>query len=95
MMLAEAANAAGVGGAALMGRPTCAALPEAMRSGRGVASLGCIGNRVYTEMSDDEQYYVLPGSHVQAVVEKLASIVHANAELEKYHRSRKEQLAVH
>jgi uncharacterized protein (DUF169 family) len=93
MLLAEAANAAGVGGAALMGRPTCAALPEAMRSGRGVASLGCIGNRVYTEMNDDEQYYVLPGSQLHAVAEKLAGIVRANSELEKYHKARKEKLS--
>jgi uncharacterized protein (DUF169 family) len=80
MLLAEAAGAAG-----LMGRPTCAALPQAMKTGQGVASLGCIGNRVYTGLSDDELYFALPGSRVQAVTEKLATIVHANSELEKYH----------
>ena len=89
MLLEEAAQAAGVGsGAALMGRPTCAALPAAMQSQRGVASLGCIGNRVYTEMADDELYYALPGKHLAAVVAKLAAIVNANRELEKYHRAR-------
>ncbi len=89
MLLDEAAQAAGVGSnGALMGRPTCAALPAAMRDGRGVASLGCIGNRVYTGLRDDELYYALPGRHVAAVVEKLAAIVHANRELEKYHRNR-------
>src|SRR5262245_51903552 len=47
MLLGEAALAAGVGGGSeLMGRPTCAALPAAMGNGHGVASLGCIGNRV-------------------------------------------------
>ncbi len=89
MLLEEAALAAGVGGgAALMGRPTCAALPAAMHSGRGVASLGCIGNRVYTGLADDQLYYVLPGMHLPAVVDKLAVIVTANRELEKYHRAR-------
>lgn len=89
MLLQEAAQAAGVGGnAAMMGRPTCAALPEALRTGRGVASVGCIGNRVYTEMEDDELYHVLPGKHLAAVVQKLALLVHANQELEKYHRAR-------
>jgi len=65
MLLSEAAQAAGVGGGGLMGRPTCAALPEAMRTGRGMASLGCIGNRVYTELGDDDLYYALPqpGEH--------------------------------
>jgi uncharacterized protein (DUF169 family) len=90
MLVEEAAQAAGVGGAAsVMGRPTCAALPQAMGSGRGVASLGCIGNRVYTELADDQLYYALPGAHLAAVVEKLAGIVNANLELEKYHRARK------
>ena len=88
MLLEEAAQAADVGGAGLMGRPTCAALPAAMQSQRGVASLGCIGNRVYTDMADDELYYVLPGKRLAAVVQKLAEIVNANCELEKYHRAR-------
>src|SRR5262245_43441462 len=64
MLLEEAAQAAGASsGAGLMGRPTCAALPVAMQSERAVASLGCIGNRVYTELADDELYYVVPGKH--------------------------------
>ena len=89
MLLEEAAGAAGVGSsAAMMGRPTCAALPTALKSQRGVASLGCIGNRVYTDMADDELVYALPGKHLAAVVEKLAGIVHANQELMKYHRGR-------
>src|SRR5438128_1936057 len=68
MLLQEAAQAAGVGGTApLMGRPTCAAIPLAMRSQAGVSSLGCIGNRVYTALPDDEFYYALPGKHLAAV----------------------------
>jgi uncharacterized protein (DUF169 family) len=89
MLLAEAAQAAGVGGPGLMGRPTCAALPQAMQTGQGVASLGCVGNRVYTEMGDDEMYYALPGAKVSAVAEKLATIVSANRELKKYHEARR------
>ncbi|MCI0461763.1 MAG: DUF169 domain-containing protein [Gemmataceae bacterium] len=92
MLLEEAAQAAGVGGSStLMGRPTCAALAAAMSSGRAVASLGCIGNRVYTDLGDDELYFAVPGKHLSAVVEKLAGIVHANSELEKYHRHRKSE----
>jgi uncharacterized protein (DUF169 family) len=72
----------------VLGRPTCAAVPLAQRTQRSVASLGCIGNRVYTELGDDEFYYVLPGKHLAAVTDKLATIVNANAELEKYHRAR-------
>ena len=92
MLLAEAAHAASVGPeSGLMGRPTCAAIPEVLRTGRSAASLGCIGNRVYTGLTDDELYLALPGSQAGPVAEKLAAIIHANSELENYHRARKEQ----
>jgi uncharacterized protein (DUF169 family) len=89
MLLAEAAQAAGVGAdSGLMGRPTCAAIPEVLRTRRSAASVGCIGNRVYTGLADDELYFALPGKQVGAVLEKLAVIVQANRELESYHRAR-------
>jgi uncharacterized protein (DUF169 family) len=89
MLLAEAAQAAGVSGAGpTMGRPTCAVLPEAINAGRTSASFGCIGNRVYTGAADDEAYFAIPGSQLAAVERKLATIVRANEELEKFHRAR-------
>jgi uncharacterized protein (DUF169 family) len=89
MLLAEAAQAAGAGSAGpTLGRPTCAVLPEAINSGRTAASLGCVGNRVYTGARDDEAYLAIPGPQLRAVEEKLAVIVHANQELEKFHRAR-------
>jgi uncharacterized protein (DUF169 family) len=89
MILAEAAAAAGVGTApAVMGRPTCAAMAEVMRTDRATVSLGCIGNRVYTELSDDELYFVLPGRHANAVAAKLETLVEANRQLEAFHRAR-------
>jgi uncharacterized protein (DUF169 family) len=94
MQLAEAADAAGVGAASgLMGRPTCAAIPEAQRARRPVASLGCIGNRVYNDLADDELYFALPGEQVGAVTEKLAAIVRANQALNDYHRARRQAAA--
>jgi uncharacterized protein (DUF169 family) len=92
MLLTEAAQAAGAGTEApLMGRPTCAAVPTVLQTRRGAASLGCIGNRVYTEMADDELYFALPGGQLGRVVDKLATIVNANRELESYHRARLSQ----
>ena len=89
MLLAEAAQAAGVAGTgATLGRPTCAVLPEAINSTRTAASFGCIGNRVYTGAGDNEAYFAIPGSQLAAVEEKLAVIVRANQELEKFHRAR-------
>ena len=88
MILAEAATAAGVDGGPTMGRPTCAAIPEVMQESRFVTNLGCIGNRVYTELADEELYVILPGSQVDAIQEKLAAIVSANGVLEEFHGGR-------
>jgi uncharacterized protein (DUF169 family) len=89
MLLAEAAQAAGVAGdRATMGRPSCAVLPEAINSTRTAASFGCIGNRVYTGAGDNDAYFAIPGPRLRSVEEKLAMIVHANQELEKFHRGR-------
>ena len=89
MLLNEAAQAAGIDPVAeLRGRPTCAAIPEALAARRGVASLGCIGNRVYTGLADDELYFAIPGKLLDRVIEKLATVVEANRQLENYHRAR-------
>ncbi len=89
MLLAEAAQAAGVaGGGATMGRPTCAVLPESLQSGKTATSFGCVGNRVYTGLGDDEGYYAIPGAKVAEVASRLAVITEANRQLEKFHRAR-------
>jgi uncharacterized protein (DUF169 family) len=89
MLLAEAAQSAGVaGGTPTMGRPTCAVIPEAINAARTSASFGCIGNRVYTGLGDDEAYFAIPGVALDAIEARLRVIVHANAELEKFHRAR-------
>lgn len=89
MVLAEAAQAAGIAsGGATLGRPTCAVLPQAIQAGQAVSSFGCIGNRVYTGLGDDEGYYAIPGSKIDEVVEKLAVMVEANRQLGHFHRGR-------
>jgi uncharacterized protein (DUF169 family) len=89
MLLAEAAQSAGMAGAGpAMGRPTCAAIPEAINSARTSASFGCVGNRVYTGADQTEAYFAIPGERLGAVEEHLAVIVHANRELERFHRAR-------
>lgn len=89
MLLAEAAQSAGVSGESpALGRPTCAVLPQAMLSGHTVLSLGCVGNRVYTGLGDSEGYYAIPGTVLTVLVERLAVIVEANRQLESFHRDR-------
>jgi uncharacterized protein (DUF169 family) len=89
MLLAEAAQAAGVAGAGpAMGRPTCAVVPEAINSSRTAASFGCVGNRVYTGAGENDAYFAIPGAQLAAVEERLAVIVRANHALEQFHRAR-------
>jgi uncharacterized protein (DUF169 family) len=89
MLLGEASRAVGVGSEVVtMGRPTCAMIPMAMQSGCGVNSFGCIGNRVYTELGDAELYYAIPGPRLEAVVDKLDTIIRANRQLEAWHQER-------
>jgi uncharacterized protein (DUF169 family) len=93
MLLQEAANRAGVGsGAPVLGRPTCMALPAALQHGT-ITSLGCIGNRVYTGLSEEEMYVVLRGRDLATVVDALKTIGSANTALHEYAKGRREQLA--
>ena len=94
MLISEAARAARVyESAAAMGRPACAMLPQATTSLSGVASLGCIGNRVYTELGDDEMYFAVPGEALPRVLEQLDMMLTANATLETFHKERAAALA--
>lgn len=93
MLLGEAALAAGVAPQVpLLGRPTCMAIPAALSQGV-VASTGCIGNRVYTELREDELYFVVSGKDLARVVDKAQTIAAANAQLADYHRGRRQTLA--
>ncbi len=92
MLVSEAARAAGVFDAGTaMGRPACAMIPEATRAQAGVASVGCIGNRVYTGLGDDELYLTVPGNTIGRVLEQLDTVLAANTALEQFHRQRAEQ----
>ena len=94
MLISEAARAAGIfESAAAMGRPACAMIPHAASSAAGVASVGCIGNRVYTELGDDELYFGVPGMALGRVLEQLDVILTANDALEAFHRERAASLA--
>jgi uncharacterized protein (DUF169 family) len=93
MLLSEAANRAGVGsGAPALGRPTCMALPASLQHG-AILSLGCMGNRVYSGLGEDEMYFVLRGADLAAVSDALTVITSANAALNEYATGRRSQLA--
>jgi uncharacterized protein (DUF169 family) len=92
MRLQEAAARAGAASnLPLLGRPTCMALPAAMAHG-SVMSTGCIGNRIYTGLGDDELYVMIPGNRLEDVVRELRVIQKANLALQEYHQQRKVSL---
>jgi uncharacterized protein (DUF169 family) len=93
MLLSEAAGRAGVAsGSPALGRPTCMALPATMQHG-SILSLGCIGNRVYTGLGEDEMYLVVRGKDLAAIAEALGVITSANAALSEYAKERRQLLA--
>jgi len=93
MRLHEAAIRAGKPGALPpLGRPTCMALPAALAHGT-VTSLGCIGNRVYTGLSEEDLYVAVPGVDLPDIADALEVISTANAELSAYARGRRAELS--
>ena len=94
MLLSEAARAAGVFEAGLiMGRPACAMVPQAVASVAAVASVGCIGNRVYTALGDGELYLTVPFTRLAPVLGHLQATLSANVELERFHQQRAASLS--
>jgi uncharacterized protein (DUF169 family) len=93
MLLQEAAFRAGLPAhMTMLGRPTCAALPAALTNGL-VASVGCVGNRVYTDLGEDEMYVVVPGRYLARIAAEAETVATANATLYEYHLERRQTLA--
>jgi uncharacterized protein (DUF169 family) len=93
MLLEEAALRTGLAAQLPMfGRPTCMAIPAALAQGT-VASAGCIGNRIYTGLGEDEMYVAVPGRDLERIAAEIATIASANVQLAEYHRGRRQALS--
>ncbi len=88
MLLLEAARSVGLSPHPHMARPTCAMIPAVWDSDTCITNLGCVGNRIYTELSEEEFYFAFPGKYVKPVENALVKICHANHELQRYHYAR-------
>jgi uncharacterized protein (DUF169 family) len=96
MLLSEAAGTsdwAGPRGILATGRPACAALPVALDAGRASLSLGCIGMRTYTEVSQGQLLVALPPEAVAALAEGLPRVTAANAHMQAIYEGRKAQFS--
>jgi uncharacterized protein (DUF169 family) len=93
MLLEEAAIRAGAASKLpLLARPTCMAIPAALAHGMAT-SAGCIGNRVYTGIGNDELYAAIPGRALEEVARELETVESANLTLAEYHRDRQHRLS--
>lgn len=90
MLIYEAALKAGAGEALTntLGRPGCAVLPLTARLQTTSLSFGCIGNRIFTELSEGELYIGIPGAKYAQVLEKLKEAVTANCAMEAHYRAK-------
>ena len=93
MLVQEAATRAQQSASPMLGRPTCMAIPAAVSGTALVSSLGCVGNRVYTGLDDDQFYAAVSGAALPALVAQLGTIVAANKTLAEYHTGRKAAIA--
>ena len=66
--------------------------PQPLQHG-AILSLGCMGNRVYTGLGEDEMYMVFRGRELTAVADALGIATSANAALNEYANGRRQQLA--
>ena len=62
-----------------MGRPACAALPQALNAGNAVLSLGCCGARAYLDALDDRvSMWALPGLKIERYCAEISALARAN-----------------
>jgi hypothetical protein len=69
------------------------AMPAALAQGT-VASSGCVGNRTYTGLGDDEQYVVVSGRDLERLANEVATITAANGQLAEYHQAHRQALTI-
>jgi uncharacterized protein (DUF169 family) len=94
MVFQEAALRLGIGlQHSALGRPTCMSLPAALDR-KMVTSAGCLGNRVYTGLGEDELYVIVPGKILGKIADSLNGIAEANAKITEYYRERRRSLTV-
>jgi uncharacterized protein (DUF169 family) len=73
----------------VLGRPACSALPLALAQAQAMLSLGCLGMRTYTEIAGDRMLAVLPGAHLEDMVNRLRATVESNQKMAEYYNSSK------
>jgi len=91
MLIAEALGKVNwlQGGQSAFGRPTCGVIPRAMLTDEASMSFGCVGARTYVGLTPGEVVLTLPAQKFAELVERLETIVAANAALAPFHQQQK------
>jgi uncharacterized protein (DUF169 family) len=77
------------GGQSAFGRPTCGVIPRTLVTGETSMSFGCVGARTYIGLSPAEVVLTVPAERFAELVERLQTIVAANAALAPFHQQQK------
>jgi uncharacterized protein (DUF169 family) len=75
------------------GRPACAVVPLALERGQPTLSLGCMGMRTFTQITDGLLLAALPGHQAAEFLNRLETTVAANSAMQKFYQDRRAALA--
>ena len=76
-------------GQSAFGRPTCGVIPRTLQTNETSMSFGCVGARTYVGLTPGEVVLTIPAHQFAGLVEKLETIIAANAALAPYHQQQK------
>jgi uncharacterized protein (DUF169 family) len=94
MIVSEAVGGAVWGrNAAVLGRPACAAIPQALGTNRSALSLGCTGMRTFTALAADRLLAVVPGTLIEQFASDVARLSAINDDMAAFYRQRAAALA--
>lgn len=76
-----------------MGRPACAAVPQAFNHQTAAMSLGCCGARAYLDtLRDSVAMWALPGAKLEQYCAEIALFARANKTLTAFHKLRRDDV---
>jgi len=95
MLIYETAVRSGAGATLtnVLGRPACAVVPLTSKTGLATLSLGCMGNRTFAGLPDEELYVCIPGNQWSVLVSKLTEIGRANSEMRQFYQNHQAQFS--
>jgi uncharacterized protein (DUF169 family) len=93
LILSEASQQLEGGLPPAMGRPACAAIPQARNTARSALSLGCCGARAYLDvLTEDVALYAVPGGSIGAFADRVSALAKANGILTTFHQIRRRDI---